>query len=989
MPEPSISALSFTSFVTNDDKLFEETFNFYTKLGFHATRSYVKDNRSDFELTGISTDSIKEIWLESFPLSEVVETSAGRELRKPLQESVGYQSEALLGYSPYQSDGVVIKLRLSNHDLQKNKDLPGEVTFFTASIDKLRAKLIEIGAEIIPSEIDLVEFSTKDPMGDVISFSSYPSLSSKKITSPDFFLHPKKEVRSQESIVEQVKSEEGKKKIAIITSGGDAPGMNAAVRAVTRAGIFYGCKVYACYEGYTGLVKGGDMLKELQWQDVRGLLSIGGTIIGTARSKEFRERWGRLQACYNMVSNGIDALVVCGGDGSLTGADLFRNEWPELIKELLGEGKITKEQYETHRNLTIVGLVGSIDNDMCGTDSTIGAYSSLERIIELVDYIDATAASHSRAFVVEVMGRHCGWLGLMSGIATGADYIFIPERPPSETNWKDDLKKVCLRHREKGRRKTTVIVAEGAIDDQLNPITSEEVKDVLVEIGLDTRITRLGHVQRGGAPCAFDRFLATVQGVDAVRAVLESTPAIPSPVISILENKIVRQPLVESVAQTKTVSDAIEAKDFDKALKLRDQEFATSYESFLSVSKYDDGSYLVPESSRLNIAIIHVGAPTSALNPATRVATLNSLAKGHRVFAIRNGFAGLIRHGAVRELNWIDVEDWHNTGGSEIGTNRSLPSDDMGTVAYYFQQYKFDGLIIIGGFEAFTALYQLDAARAQYPIFNIPMCCLPATVSNNVPGTEYSLGSDTCLNTLSGYCDAVKQSASASRRRTFVVEVQGGYSGYLASYAGLITGALAVYTPENPINLQTVQEDIELLTRTYEEDDGKNRSGKIFIHNEKASKVYTTDLIAAIIGEAGKGRFESRTAVPGHVQQGKSPSSIDRVNACRLAIKCCNFIEDANFQVKHNANLSADERHLRFFYDDGVKTSAVSGKSSVIDDNTSVVIGIQGSEVTFTPVKQLWEKETHHKWRKGKNVHWEQLNIVSDLLSGRLSIRTT
>lgn len=199
-----------------------------------------------------------------------------------------------------------------------------------------------------------------------------------------------------------------------------------------------------------------------------------------------------------MVKNGIDALIVIGGDGSLTGADLFREEWPSLIEELVTNGSITAEQAERHRHLDICGMVGSIDNDMATTDVTIGAYSSLDRICELVDFIDATAQSHSRAFVVEVMGRHCGWLALMAGTATGADYIFIPEAAPDATQWAEKMTRVVKRHRSQGKRKTVVIVAEGAIDSDLNPITAKMVKDVLDGIGLDTRISTLGHVQRGG-----------------------------------------------------------------------------------------------------------------------------------------------------------------------------------------------------------------------------------------------------------------------------------------------------------------------------------------------------------------------------------------------------------------------------------------------------------------------------------------------------------
>ena len=231
---------------------------------------------------------------------------------------------------------------------------------------------------------------------------------------------------------------EGKKRIAVMTSGGDSPGMSGAVRAVVRQTIASGCDAFAVYEGYEGLVQGGDMIKQMYWEDVRGWLSEGGTLIGTARCMSFKEREGRLQAAKNMISKGIDALIVCGGDGSLTGADRFRAEWPSLVAELVQKKLCSPAEVEPFKHLNIVGLVGSIDNDMSSTDATIGCYSSLQRICQAVDFIDATAFSHQRAFVVEVMGRHCGWLALSSGVATGADFVFLPEHPPAET-WEDDM----------------------------------------------------------------------------------------------------------------------------------------------------------------------------------------------------------------------------------------------------------------------------------------------------------------------------------------------------------------------------------------------------------------------------------------------------------------------------------------------------------------------------------------------------------------------
>ena len=241
----------------------------------------------------------------------------------------------------------------------------------------------------------------------------------------------------------------GKKRIGVMTSGGDSPGMSGAVRAVVRQTIASGCDSYAIYEGYEGLVQGGDMIKQMNWEDVRGWLSEGGTLIGTARCKSFMERPGRLTAAKNLIAKGIDALVICGGDGSLTGADKFRAEWPSLVQELVDTKQFTAEEVKPFTHLNIVGLVGSIDNDMSSTDATIGCYSSLQRISSAVDTIDATAFSHQRAFVVEVMGRHCGWLALMAGVACGADFIFIPENPPAE-NWEEEMCSVIRAHRKQG-----------------------------------------------------------------------------------------------------------------------------------------------------------------------------------------------------------------------------------------------------------------------------------------------------------------------------------------------------------------------------------------------------------------------------------------------------------------------------------------------------------------------------------------------------------
>ncbi|KAL1954714.1 hypothetical protein VTO42DRAFT_767 [Malbranchea cinnamomea] len=756
-----------------------------------------------------------------------------------------------------------------------------------------------------------------------------------------------------------------RRRIAVLTSGGDAPGMNGVVRAVVRMSIHCGCEAYAVHEGYEGLVQGGDFIRRMYWEDVRGWLSRGGTLIGSARCMAFMQREGRLKAAKNMVLRGIDALIVCGGDGSLTGADLFRAEWPSLLEELVRKGELTAEQIAPYKTLNIVGVVGSIDNDMSGTDATVGCYSSLHRICEAVDEVFDTAASHQRGFVIEVMGRHCGWLALMAAISTGADWLFIPEKPPRD-GWEEDMCEIITQNRKRGKRRTIVIVAEGAQDRHLNKITSYAVKDILSNrLKLDTRVTVLGHTQRGGPACAYDRWLATLQGVEAVKAVLEASPDSPSPLITIRENNIGRTSLVEAVRMTKAVAKAIAAKDFDTAIGMRDAEFKDYHRSYINLTSPHHPKMLHPPEKRMRIAIIHVGAPAGGMNPATRAAVSYCFSRGHTPIAIYNGFPGLCRHhddkpvGSVREVNWLEADSWVNEGGSEIGTNRGLPSEDMAKTAECFALYKFDALFIIGGFEAFTAMSQLRKAREQYPVFKIPMVVLPATISNNVPGTEYSLGSDTCLNTLMNFCDVIRQSASSSRRRVFVIETQGGRSGYIATMAGLAVGAYAVYIPEEGIDIKMLARDIEHLRHSFATDRGASHAGKIILRNERASPTYTTQVIADMIKEEARGRFESRAAVPGHFQQGGKPTPMDRIRALRMAIRCIQHLE--SYAGKTREEIDADPM-------------------------SASVIGIKGSEVVFSKMAGpdgLEETDTDWAHRRPKNEFWMDLRCLVDTLSGR------
>ncbi len=311
-------------------------------------------------------------------------------------------------------------------------------------------------------------------------------------------------------------------KIAVFTSGGDAPGMNAAIRAVTRAAIAQNLKVVGVRHGYQGMIE-GDFIP-LTARDVSGILHQGGTILKTARSKEFRTEEGRAIAYENLTKEGIDAVVVIGGDGSFTGALVFSQEY----------------------NIPFVGVPGTIDNDMYGTDYTIGYDTALNTVVEAIDKIKDTASSHGRVFFIEVMGREAGLLALSSGIAVGAEAILIPESKGQANELKKFLEKGYKEKDSSG----LVIVAEGGQTGRSIAISEKVAKE---HPNLDVRVSILGHIQRGGNPTAKDRIAATKMGVAAVDALLDDQKSI---MIGLVKNdKIVHVPFNKAVKLNHSIDE--------------------------------------------------------------------------------------------------------------------------------------------------------------------------------------------------------------------------------------------------------------------------------------------------------------------------------------------------------------------------------------------------------------------------------------------------
>ncbi|XP_067107364.1 ATP-dependent 6-phosphofructokinase, platelet type isoform X6 [Osmerus mordax] len=739
------------------------------------------------------------------------------------------------------------------------------------------------------------------------------------------------------------------KSIAVLTSGGDAQGMNAAVRAVVRMGIYVGAKVYFIHEGYQGMVDGGDNIEEASWESVSSMLQVGGTVIGSARCKEFRTHEGRLKAAHHLVQRGITNLCVIGGDGSLTGANLFREEWSGLLGELVQQGLIDEDAVQKYSALHIVGMVGSIDNDFCGTDMTIGTDSALHRIIEVVDAIMTTAQSHQRTFVLEVMGRHCGYLALVSALACGADWVLIPEMPPAD-GWEDKMCQKLSANRAGMKRLNIIIVAEGAIDCNNKPITTDHVKNLVVRcLGFDTRVTILGHVQRGGTPSAFDRILASRMGVEAVLALLETTANTPACVVSLCGNQSVRLPLMECVQMTQEVQKAMDEKKFEEAVKLRGRSFENNLRTYKLLAHRELESEI--SQSNFNVAVLNVGAPAAGMNAAVRSAVRVGISEGHKMFAVNDGFEGFYK-GQIKEIKWADVGGWTGQGGSLLGTKRTLPAKHLEKLAEQMRINNINALLVIGGFEALECLLQLYEARGSYEEYCIPMCMLPATISNNVPGTDLSIGADTALNAIVETCDRIKQSASGTKRRVFIIETMGGYCGYLASVGGLAAGADAAYIYEEPFDIKDLQSNVEHLTEKMKTSIQRG----LILRNENSNENYTTDFIYQLYSEEGRGVFDCRKNVLGHMQQGGAPSPFDRNFGTKISAKAMQWLSKK------------------------LKETFRQGRVFANTEDSCCLLGMRRRALVFQPVVQLRD-ETDFVHRIPKEQWWLKLRPLMKILA--------
>jgi 6-phosphofructokinase 1 len=692
------------------------------------------------------------------------------------------------------------------------------------------------------------------------------------------------------------------KKVAILTSGGDAPGMNAAIRGTVRAALNKGWEVYGIRDGYRGLLEGGDMIFPLDWVDVSWNFREGGTFLGSARCPELKENTPQAKklkekALMNLYRHNIADLVIVGGDGSLTGGyALF-----SLLQKREYRNPALKRM-----KLSIVGIPGSIDNDIAYTDMSIGVDTTLNTIVECIDRLRDTATSHRRVIIVEVMGRRRGYLAVMSGLATGADRIFIREERVSHSEL-DTTLLVLQKSFEQGQKAGIIVRAEGA------PVSTTFLKEtiaVLLDPKREVRETILGHLQRGGNPTVFERTLATRMGVRAIQ-LLDTISQEPQ-LVKLNAKKIGSTPLIKSLTKIKTPA-------FQEGL-------SSNTKTALFLSRKLEMS--PEEKSRgMCIGLLTDGTNVSGMNMAIRAVARLALNRGIAIKGIKGGFSGLSKGPeSTVNLQWsmLEMKSILRRAGTLLGVSSSgFPLDEKGygTIKKQVKQLKIDGLIVIGNTTTYRAAHRLSA------LINIPVVGIPAASHCNLPETDWVIGMDSTLNDLLQGIDRAADAAHVTRK-IFIVHLKGAFCNCLVKLVALAGGAEQVLIYEHAADptaqdtfQETVRDSMNELKKMIAL--GKTFGTFVFYSHHPATADQTVESIKQSLHRAGI-PLET-TIIPLETSLGGiTPTAFDRILAKRLGEKA---LETVLTKI-------ADR------------------------DHSFHIVGIKGKEIVVPPYKDSFDKDT-------------------------------
>lgn len=709
--------------------------------------------------------------------------------------------------------------------------------------------------------------------------------------------------------------------IAVLTSGGDAPGMNGAIRAILRTAIKWGSTVYGVYNGYDGLIK--DSIVELGWDSVGYHSSHGGTFLSSARSTKFMCKEGRKIATYNLAKRGIEGLFVLGGDGSIKGSTVLRDEWKKNIDELIDEQKLDTEKRDL--KLKIVAIPSSIDNDISNTDITLGADTAINRAVDSITSLSTTMASHHRSFVIEVMGKNCGWIALMVGLAVSSDFVFLPESPHSD--WRKSMIKSISTARDKGKIGSFIIVSEGAMDISGNLIKTNEIrKEIENELHMECRILQLGHIQRGGRPSAYDKILSTIWGCRAVEQMLGDENDDPL-MMRLLDGKYSSVCLLKVLADNEKIAELQKKSKYEEVLRMRGIMFNRA----LVISNQLRKPLLQIQKNKV-IGILHDGCRRGGMNVALYaiVKYVNSL--NQEVKVIFDGFAGLLQD-KVKKANMYDYANGIHSSGSMIGSSNLGPVKKVDKIYQKLVKHGIDALIIIGGSDAVKTTRKLSKYISKSEKI-IDIVLIPATIHNEVPYTDMALGVDTTLNCITIGCEFLRLSSLAMKRTCFIAEIPGDKGGYLTVFGGIAAGAFDIFVPERKYKISHLSETAERLKYRFK---NGNRHGIILLKNQKSFNSVSADAFSRIISTDSDDLYDAKFMAFGYFVEGGSPSPYDRIGATIFGIKAVDIIL-------------------------GIDSEKISNMNT--DKSFAGMLGTQGQILLFTDINTVYK--TSQKIRKGK-----------------------
>ncbi len=730
-------------------------------------------------------------------------------------------------------------------------------------------------------------------------------------------------------------------KIGILTSGGDAPGMNSVVRAVVRTCIKYGAKIYGIYNGYDGLIN--DDIRELYWNMETHNSYLGGTTLFSKRSEKFKTQEGIEMAIKNLEKREIDNLIVVGGDGSLKGALSLCKEYKKKNKE--------------NKPLNIIGIPGTIDNDIPYADISLGGDSCLNKVLDVIDNLYYTMKSHKRVFVVETMGRDCGWIALSTAFSINADFLLIPELIYTNPSWEVELMQSIEASYENQKPDVFVILSEGAMDSSFKRITLENVVEVIKEKGYEVRGLKMGHFQRGGYTSAHDQLIGVFSGIHAVRKIFLNfllKKRSFNVMIGHKNNNLSFIELEQVVNDNEDYKKLFSSKKDTKLYKKKNStfqymlcKFEESRKMRIKINNFNKRASRVKIPEREEIVSVTeavskleckekplyfnnvksescLGTFKWVENPTGNKKTVAIIMDGVRAAGMNTCLNTLVEYGVARDLNIVYFYQGYdgiklkriqsasifefsrnfNTGGAALGS--SFHALDGKELSVCLKEMNIYSLIILGGHRNLKIISEVDE--------DISVFLLPCTSKNNISCLFKSIGSDTALNTISMASISLKLSASTMERTVFLVEIGGDYCSYLTVMGGIASSAYDVIIgnreerfPNNSLdikkcnvaNANLIEKPCYCCTgtgkiekgfkRVHEVKQSLNHIFKIYkrtptviFRNETACNEMATECLCKFLQDSNNNIQYTKL---GHLEKGVVPSFIDRANANLMAYR--------------------------------------------------------------------------------------------------------